>query len=616
MRETKFIEQNQKKWEEIEGLLDGEQKRADQLSELFVQVTDDLSYSRTFYPNRSVRVYLNGLAQRIFISIYRHRQSRWSSFLKFWVDELPALLYEGRRDLLVSFLVFAFTFSIGALSSALDPGFAEVVLGEAYVNMTLSNIESGDPMAVYKEMAPLGMSMGITVNNIFVALLTFALGVFFSIGSLIIIARNGFMIGAFQYFFIERDLFWESFLTIWTHGTLEISAIVIAGAAGATMGRGLVFPGTYTRTQAFQRSARRGIKMMVGTIPLFLIAGFVEGFLTRNTETPDFLRALFILICLVFVLLYFVWYPTIHAQVDQDRRGPEGEVPPDSEQQIDFLAIKSNGSIFADTFLIFKAIFGKLAMLLLGLSAGYCLLAFSLSASPPQEMIFYSAQPFEIIRAIFPLLTGSVPPFMWIYNGLAFAALSLLIFRQLDRLQPAAGGQGLNVNSILTALTGGLLLSGALHLAGFWSFLLFVFAFGIVLFWMYTCHQEGRNPVSSLGRTFQLLGRGGYWRSVGLLLLTSGTGLIFISIADTGLAQIFFELIGWVVNFDQDTMNNISVVALSFLYVFLHYSVFGMLAASLSLFYHSRREVQEAHQLRARLQHFGESRQIRGLERE
>lgn len=615
MRETKFIEQNQEKWQEFEGFLDGQNKRADQLNDLFVQITDDLSYSRTFYRNRSVRVYLNGLAQRIFISIYKHRKSRLGRILNFWTDELPVLLYDARKDLLVSFLVFALTFSIGALSSALDPGFAEVVLGEAYIDMTISNIEAGDPMAVYKQMAPFGMSMGITVNNLFVAFLTFVMGVFFSIGSLVLIARNGFMIGAFQYFFIERGLFWDSFLTIWTHGTLEISAIIIAGAAGATMGRGLVFPGTYTRSQAFQRSARRGVKMMVGTIPLFIIAGFVEGFLTRNTDTPYLVRGVFIVICLLFVLLYFVWYPAIRARIISEKALPDSDLPPDGELPVDFHAIKSSGAIFADSFLVLKGIFGKLILLLLGLGAGYCLLAFLPVSSAPQEMLYYSAEPFAILQSIHPLLTGSRPEYMWLYNGLSFAALAYLIFYQLARMQGEQDRRFFTRNGLIGCLSGGFLMAGILHLANTLSLLLFVFLFSLIVFWMYTCFQENRNLFSGFGRTAHLAGSG-YWQSIGLLLLTFGTGMIFVSLADTGLAQIFFELIGWIINFEQDTMNNISIVILTFLYLFLLYGVMGMIIASVALFYHSRLEVVEARNLRERLEDFGESRQIQGLERE
>ena len=71
MRETNFINQNKEKWKELERTLQLGKKDPDKLNDLFVKITDDLSYSRTFYPNRSVRVYLNSLAQQIFYSIYK-----------------------------------------------------------------------------------------------------------------------------------------------------------------------------------------------------------------------------------------------------------------------------------------------------------------------------------------------------------------------------------------------------------------------------------------------------------------------------------------------------------------------------------------------------------------
>ena len=200
-------------------------------------------------------------------------------------------------------------FLIGVLSTAMDIDFPRIILGDSYVDMTIENIKKGDPMAVYKEQGQFGMSVGITLNNIFVALLTFVMGAFAAIGSIGILIRNGIMVGAFQYFFYTQGVFLESFLTIWMHGTLEISAIIIAGAAGITMGKGWVFPGTLSRLKAFQISARRGLKIMMGLIPIFITAGFIEGYITRHTELPDLVRATFILFCLVFIIWYFVWYP-------------------------------------------------------------------------------------------------------------------------------------------------------------------------------------------------------------------------------------------------------------------------------------------------------------------
>ncbi|MBK8702868.1 MAG: stage II sporulation protein M [Saprospiraceae bacterium] len=355
MCETKFIEQNQPKWEELERVLESPYKNPDNLNELFIQVTDDLSYSRTFYPNRSVRVYLNGLAQRIFLSIYRNRKSQRHRLITFWTDELPHLVYESRQAFRLSFFVFALAMAIGMLSCAMDPDFAAVILGEDYVQMTEENIRSGDPMRVYKQRGEFGMTLGITVNNIYVSFLTFVLGVFFSIGSIALLLYNGVMVGAFQYFFIERGLFWESFLTIWMHGALEISAIVIAGAAGITMGQGLLFPGTYTRMQAFQRSARRGIKIMVGIAPLFIVAGFIEGYLTRHTDLPDVARGFFIVVCLLVVLVYFVWYPWMKSRIGFDAPIRDARIPPDDMLHLNFTQIKPSGEILADAILLLKS---------------------------------------------------------------------------------------------------------------------------------------------------------------------------------------------------------------------------------------------------------------------
>ena len=103
-------------------------------------------------------------------------------------------------------MIFAFAFGIGVLSSIINPDFARVVLGDGYVEMTLENIEKGDPMAVYKESRPLGMSLGIAANNLFVALRTAIFGVLASIGTVFIMLYNGIMVGAFQYFFIEKEI--------------------------------------------------------------------------------------------------------------------------------------------------------------------------------------------------------------------------------------------------------------------------------------------------------------------------------------------------------------------------------------------------------------------------
>lgn len=153
------------------------------------------------------------------------------------------------------------------------------------------------------------MFLGITINNIFVSFYCFAMGIVTSFGTGFILMQNGIMLGSFQYFFYEQGLLWESALAIWLHGTLEISAIIISGAAGLSLGNGWLFPGTYSRAESFRRGARRGLKIIVGTIPVFVVAGFIEGFFTRHTHWPDAVRLSIILLSLSFVLYYYIYLP-------------------------------------------------------------------------------------------------------------------------------------------------------------------------------------------------------------------------------------------------------------------------------------------------------------------
>ena len=122
------------------------------------------------------------------------------------------------------------------------------------------------------------------------------------------------MLGAFQYLFIREGIFWDSILTIWIHGTIEIACIILAGAAGITMGGGLVFPGTFGRLQSLQLSARRGLLLMVSIMPLIVLAAFIEGFITRYASAPYAVRGLIIIGSLIFVLGYYCFYPMLKAR--------------------------------------------------------------------------------------------------------------------------------------------------------------------------------------------------------------------------------------------------------------------------------------------------------------
>lgn len=306
MKEAVFIKRNSERWRFVE---DFPSSDPDELTERFISLTDDLSYAKTFYPDSKVVLYLNGLAAQQHQQLYKNKKEEIGRVKTFWLYELPLVMLETRRNLLVSFLFFALACALGALSAANDDTFIRLIMGDDYVNLTLENIDKGDPLAIYKSSESTGMFLQITANNIRVAFHTFILGVALSVGTLYSLVQNGIMLGSFQYFFFEKGLLLESVLKIWIHGTLEISAIVIAGAAGFTVGNSLLFPGTYSRLESFRQGVKKGLKIAVGLIPIFIVAGFLESFVTRLT-LPVWASCSIIGLSALFIVWYFVIYPS------------------------------------------------------------------------------------------------------------------------------------------------------------------------------------------------------------------------------------------------------------------------------------------------------------------
>lgn len=312
MKEAVFIRQNKEKWKEYEAALQQPQLQSpDVLADLYIDVTNDLSFAQSHYPHSKITTYLNGLSSRLHQFICKEKTQRFSKIVLFWTRDIPDAMFLCRKELLYSFLVFFAGAIIGSFSVVNDETFPRLILGDEYVDMTTENIQKGDPMAVYKSMNEGKMVVFITFNNIKVAFMAFIGGVFTSLATAYVMLSNGVMIGAFLCLFQEHGLLGEALLAVWLHGTLEISAIIVAGAAGIVMGNGWLFPKTYTRIESFRQSAKKGVKIILGTIPAFVVAGFIESFLTRHTDMPDIFRILIIFLSLVFVVWYYVVYPYI-----------------------------------------------------------------------------------------------------------------------------------------------------------------------------------------------------------------------------------------------------------------------------------------------------------------
>ncbi|MGK0426968.1 MAG: putative membrane protein SpoIIM required for sporulation [Ulvibacter sp.] len=312
MREAAFVKQNKEKWIAFEKAITLNSKiNPDDLADHYVQLTNDLAYAQTYYLDSKTLLYLNSLASQAHQKIYINKKESKNRIITFWKYEFPLFFRQYHLMLFYTFLLFAISTCIGIISTLNDDSFIRLILGDAYVNETINNIENGDPTAIYKSGSEIGTFLGITINNIRVAFVAYAFGVITSIGTAWVLFRNGIMLGAFFTFFYNQDLLFTASKTIWLHGTIEISVIVIAGCAGLVMGNSILFPKTYSRRISFLKGAKDGLKIVVSTIPFFIIAGFIEGFITRYSNMPVWLAMTIIFGSLCLIIYYYIIYPII-----------------------------------------------------------------------------------------------------------------------------------------------------------------------------------------------------------------------------------------------------------------------------------------------------------------
>lgn len=310
MKEITFLKQNSSKWENYEKIINSpESVKPAQLTEMFIELTDDLSYANTNYYHSNTNAYLNSLASRIHHLVYKNKKESGNRFVTFYAKEVPLMFSRYHNYLLYSFIVTSIATLIGVLSQIYDDSFIRLILGDFYVDETIEKIKKGNPLGIYGETNQFLMFVQITKNNIQVAFTAFVFGLATAFGTSLFLIFNGIMLGCFFTLFYQYDLLGKSLKVVWIHGTLEISAIIIAGCAGFVLGNSFIFPKTHTRIQSFKRGGKDGLKIVIALVPVFIAAGFLESFVTRYSEMHILLSLSIIIFSLVFILGYFIILP-------------------------------------------------------------------------------------------------------------------------------------------------------------------------------------------------------------------------------------------------------------------------------------------------------------------
>lgn len=253
-----------------------------ELALLYRQTAADLSVARDDPASAALARSLNALLGRAHNLIYAGRAPRAHGIFQFYSRVFPAVFRRTLPYTLAAVALFAAGAAAGAAMAAADPAFERVVLG----GRMMDTIEAGrmwtHSIVAIKPFA----SSAIMTNNISVSLAAFAGGIVAGLGTVYMMLFNGLLMGVIAVACQRAGLAVSLWSFVAPHGVLELPAIVIAGGAGLMLGKALLAPGALPRREALTESAALAVRIVLGVIPLLIIAGTIEGFISPSDASP------------------------------------------------------------------------------------------------------------------------------------------------------------------------------------------------------------------------------------------------------------------------------------------------------------------------------------------
>ncbi len=308
MNLSEFLAQGEERWSELEDLMAQARRKPERLGarglsrlvDLYRTATSDLAVARRVLPSDPVVDRLEGLVVKARGLLY-DRHGRREGILGFFSDTYWRLIAERARPMMLSAALLLVPALLGAVWATSQPETVTALLPPQFLWVT----EAQSTDVGYSAPELIGFSTFVMTNNIRVTLIAFVAGLTWGLLSSYVIANNGLILGALAALAVDAgnaDLFVAA---VAAHGVIELSCVVIGGGAGLAFGRSLLRPGTRTRLESMAEEARASALIAVGTIPWLVLAGLVEGFVSR-TGTP-WQPALILGVILGSPFWYLVW---------------------------------------------------------------------------------------------------------------------------------------------------------------------------------------------------------------------------------------------------------------------------------------------------------------------
>ncbi len=294
MNVQRWIARREAKWRELDSLLQRAEQRGIKslngteigtLASLYRSVAADLARANTNQIGQTIVQELQALTTRGYSQVYRgSRRQELLALINFYKWELPQVLRDTSSYTAIAFSIFLVGGLVGWWFAWQDASFLAYMLPESMIEKVRDRRELW--MGSILGVEPLAAS-GIAINNLKVCFGMVAGGIVFGLWTIYALFFNGLMIGAVATLVGQNNLAYQLWAFIFPHGALELPAIFIAGGGGLLIMRGLLFPGRYRRRDALRICGLQAAQLVMGIVPMLLIAGMIEGFFSPQDIIPS-----------------------------------------------------------------------------------------------------------------------------------------------------------------------------------------------------------------------------------------------------------------------------------------------------------------------------------------
>ncbi len=316
MTPARFLETRRDAWNRLETLIAKAGSRGvarltdhelHELTRLYPAVAVDVARARMYEIDPKTQRRINQLAIAAHGLLYRRRSVRPTRAIwRFFRHDYPQLF----RRLWVYMVLATAIFTVSTLgayvSVRIRPSTAHLFVPGGLDVVDESEVTAEDVSERYRRMPKPPMASAITTNNISVAFAAFALGITAGVGTCYVILMNSMMLGGFFGHFANHNLSYECYSFLIPHGVLEIFAILVSAAAGLRLGLSLAIPGQVTRKNSLRAGAKEAVLLVMGTIPMFIIAGAIEAFVTPTYVIPGWAKIIIGLTVWAAVMAYLL----------------------------------------------------------------------------------------------------------------------------------------------------------------------------------------------------------------------------------------------------------------------------------------------------------------------